>query len=221
MADIDFGVLWDKVTTPIKKRLIDMLDGSHSERVIAHPPFDLLTDGGTGPNRRLRVDSGQTGFFARRMWRVSYEILALDATPIVFKVVVPVNFIIHHQELEVDAGGIGLRAYRIGQGTEGGSFSTTVPMYSMNFMDEKDPYVFQATITTGGTFTPGALPGGAAVETIRVRSGNATAQQISVGGTAFGERGLIYSTYYLVFSKLDGVSGASTGVYTLIAEERP
>lgn len=198
-----------------------MGDTTHAERVIAHPPFDLLTDGGDGPARRLRVDSGQTGFFARRMWRVSYEILALDATPLVFKVVVPTNFIIHHQELEVDAGGIALRAYRTGQGTEGGTFGTAVPLYSMNFMDEQLPYTFQATINTGGTFTPAALPVGAAVETIRVRSGNATAQQISVGGTAFGERGLLYSTYYLVFSKLDGVSGASTGVYTLIAEERP
>lgn len=199
----------------------DMGDGSHADRVIAHPPFDLLTDGGDGANRRLRVDTGQTGFFGRRMWRVSYEILALDATPLVFKVVVPVNFIIHHQELEVDAGGMSLRAYRTGQGTEGGAFSTAVPLYAMNFMDEQAPYVFQATINSGGTFTPAALPAGAAVETIRVRSGNATAQQISVGGTAFGERGLLYGTFYLVFAKLDGVSGASTGVYTLIAEERP
>lgn len=199
----------------------DMGDGSHAERVISHPPFDLLTDGGDGPARRIRVDAGQTGFFARRMWRVSYEILALDATPLVFKVVVPVNFILHHQELGVDTGGIKLQAYRTGQGAEGGTFSTMVPLYSMNFMDEQPPYAFQASITTGGTFTPAAVPGGAAVETIRVRSGNATAQQASVGGIAFGERGLLYSTYYLTFSKLEGVSGASTGVYTLIAEERP
>lgn len=185
------------------------------------PMFDLLTDGGNGPARRLRVDSGQTGFFARRQWRLSFEFTALDATPIVLKVVMPVDFIIHFQCLSVDEGGVALRAYRIGQGTEGGTFSTVVPMYSVNFMSEQPAYVFQGSVTTGGTFTPAALPTGASVETIRVRAANATAQAATVSGSATGERGLAASTYYLVFSKLAGVSGASAGVYTLIVEERP
>lgn len=181
------------------------------------PTFDLLTDGGNGPNRRMRVDVGQTGFFGRRMWRISYEITALGGAPIVLKVLMATNFIIHHQSLSVDEGGIGLRAYRIGQGTEGGTFSTVVPLYSVNFMDEKPEYAFQASITTGGTFTPSAP----AVETTRIRSANATAQATTVGGTVTGERGLAASTYYLVFSQLPGVSGNSAGVYTLIVEERP
>lgn len=46
------------------RRFVDMGDGTHAEQGIAHPPFDLLTDGGDGPNRRLRVDVGHTGFFA-------------------------------------------------------------------------------------------------------------------------------------------------------------
>jgi hypothetical protein len=194
-----------------------MGDTTHAERVIAHPPFDLLTDGGTGESRRLRVDSGQTGFFSRHMWRISHEFTGLDATPLVFKVTVPVNFIIHHQQLAVDEGGVALRAYRTGQGTEGGTFSAPVLMYSVNFMDEKPAYVFQATVSTGGTFTPSAP----SVETIRVRTAGATAQQSTVGESSFGERGLLFDTYYLVVSKLTGVSGASSGVYTLIVEERP
>lgn len=192
-----------------------------SSTAISNPSGDLLTDGGFGPVRRLRVDSGQTGFFARRMWRISHEFTALDATPLVFKVVVPVNFIIHHQQLTVDEGGIAFHAYRSTQGTEGGTFNIAIPMYSANFMDEQDPYVFQATVTTGGTFTPAAPPAGVSVETIRVRSANATAQQTTVGGESFGERGLLFDTYYLVLSKLAGVTGASSGVYTLIVEERP
>lgn len=192
-----------------------------SESETAVPPKDLLTDGGFGVNRRIRVDPGQTGFFARKMWRLSHEFTALDATPLVLKVVVPVNFIIHHQQLTVDEGGIGLRAYRSVQGTEGGTFNVAVPMYSVNFMNEQPAYVFQATVITGGTFTPVALPEGAAVETIRVRSANATAQQTTVGANSFGERGLLFDTYYLVLSKLAGVSGASSGVFTLIVEERP
>jgi hypothetical protein len=216
MADINFKVLWG----PLKK-LVDMLDGTYAEQQMSHPPFDLLTDGGNGPNRRLRVDSGQTGFFARRMWRLSHEFTGLDATPLVLRVEVPTNFIIHHQQITIDEGGVGLRAYRSAQGTEGGSFSTAVPMYSANFMTEKAAYIFQATVTTGGTFTPAAPPTGVSVETIRVRSATATAQQTTVGGSAFGERGLAADTYYLVISKLAGVSGASSGVFTLIVEERP
>jgi hypothetical protein len=84
-------------------------------------------------------------------------------------------------------------------------------------MDEKPAYVFQATVSTGGTFTPSAP----SVETIRVRTAGATAQQSTVGESSFGERGLLFDTYYLVVSKLTGVSGASSGVYTLIVEERP
>lgn len=179
----------------------------------------LLTDG-AGPNQRLRTDPGETGFFARRMWRVSYEILALGATPLVFKVTVPVNFIIHFQGLEIDIGGVGLRAYRGAQGTEGGVFATPVPLLSNNFMDEFPEYVFQSSIMTGGTFTP--TPGEVAVETIRVRTSGATAQQTSVGGQSFDERGLrSVAPFYLVFSKLTGVSGDSEGVYTLLVEERP
>lgn len=179
-------------------------------------PIDMFTDG-HGPNLRMRVDPGQTGFFKRRMWRLSFEFTALAATPIVLKVVVPVNFIIHHQALSVDEGGCALRAYRVGQGTEGGTFGEAVPMYSVNFMTEEAAYTFQSSVTTGGTFTPSAP----AVETTRVRAANATAQATTVSGSTFGERGLAGSTYYLQLSNLPGVSGTSAGVYSLIVEERP
>ena len=188
-----------------------------SSQGVAIPPFDLLTDGGNGPARRHRCDPGQTGFFARRQWRLSHEFLDLDATPVVLRVTMPVNFIIHLQALSVDVGGVGLRAYRTGQGTPGGSFATPVTMYSVNFMDEKEPYAFQGDVDTGGTFTPSAP----AVETIRVRTSGATAQQTTVSAAQTGERGLAPDTYYLVISKLTGVSGGSSGVYTLIVEERP
>lgn len=212
MADINFKVLWG----PLKK-LIDMFDGSHAEQQLAHPPFDLLTDGGTGPNRRLRVDPGQTGFFARRQWRLSFEFVDLDATPIVLRVTMPVNFIIHLQSLSVDDGGVSMRAYRTGQGTPGGTFGTPVPMYSVNFMNEADAYVFQGSVDTGGTFTPTAP----AVETTRVLTSGATAQATSVSASQSGERGLAADVYYLVIETLPGVSGGSSGVYTLIVEERP
>lgn len=179
-------------------------------------PVDVFTDD-HGPNQRLRVDPGQTGFFKRRMWRISFEFTGLGATPIVLKVNIPVNFIIHHQDLSVDEGGCALRAFRASQGVEGGAFSTPVPLYSVNFMDEEDAYVFQGSASTGGTFTTSA----AAVETTRVRAANATAQATTVSGSTFGERGLSQGVYYLQLSNLPGVSGTSSGVYALIVEERP
>lgn len=180
------------------------------------PPRDSFTDD-QGPNQRLRVDPGQTGFFKRRMWRISFEFTALGATPIVLKVVVPVNFIIHHQGLSVDEGGVVLKAYRAGQGTEGGAFTTPVTLHSINSMDEDPLYAFVSSINTGGTFTPSAE----AVETTRVRAANATAQATTVSGSTFGERGLGAGTFYLQMANLPGVSGNSSGVYALIVEERP
>ena len=47
------------------KLLVDRGDGTHAERVEAYPPAKLMTDG-DGPYSRIRVDTGQTGFFAGR-----------------------------------------------------------------------------------------------------------------------------------------------------------
>lgn len=194
----------------------DMGDGTHADRVIAHPPFNLLA-GSTA--RRFRVDNGQTGFFERRMFRINHEFTDLADTPMVFKFVCPVNFILHYQSLEVDQGGIVIRTYRASQGTEGGTFSGTIPIYSNNFMDEEPEYTFQTAVTTGGTFTPTVA--GSQVETIRVRTAGATAQQVSVGQGVSGERGIPAGTYYIVAARMSGVSGDCKGVYSLIVEERP
>ena len=53
----------------LKKLLVDMQDGTHAERIEAYPPKVLMTDG-NGSYARLRVDVGQTGFFAGREFRV-------------------------------------------------------------------------------------------------------------------------------------------------------
>lgn len=222
MADINFGVLWDKVATPVKKKLVDMLDGTYAEQQLAHPPFDLMTDGGDGPNRRMRVDNGQTGFFARRMWAINYEFSSTNpiaATPLAFRVIIPVNFIIHAHTLTIDQGGATLRTYAAAQGVEGGTFSTVHTPVSENSMTEQAAYAFQTQIASGGTFTPngGQLP----LTPLRVRTAGATAQQSSVGGEAVSEKGRAAGTYYAVIARMAGVSGDCTGVYNLVIEERP
>lgn len=206
----------------VLRRLTDMRDATYAERVIAHPPFDLLTDGGDGQNRRLRVDVGQTGFFARRTWSLNYEFAAANpiaATPLVFRFTIPVNFIINAHSLSIDQGGMTLRTYSAAQGAAGGTFGTTHTPISENSMTEKAVYAFQTQIASGGTFTPtlGQLP----LTPLRVRTAGATAQQSSVGAEAVSEKGRAAGTYYAVLSRMTGVSGDCTGVYTIVIEERP
>lgn len=249
------------------RRIIDMGDGTFSERVVAVPPTDmmtgdrlnvaldepvdvslpaalinanrlkvevddpidvllpqvLITGGGIGGNSpRIRVDVGQTGFFARRTWSINYEFASTNpiaATPLVFRFIIPVNFIINAHTLSIDQGGMTLRTYSASQGTAGGTFSTTHPPVSENSMTENAAYTFQTQIASGGTFTPtaGQLP----LTPLRVRTAGATAQQSSVGGEAVSEKGRAAGTYYAVLARMTGVSGDCTGVYSIVIEERP
>ena len=179
--------------------------------------LDILTSANKG-TARLRVDVSQTGFWEGREFRVSVPLSIPSATPTVIKFVAPIDFILQSQGLTCDEQGILFQAYRSTQGAEGGSFSTAIPIYSNNFQSTAPTYAHQATISTGGSFTPNV--GQQSVETIRLKTSGSTAQAVTVGGSVRGERGLAAGTYYLKFSNLTG-SGTSQGVYSLIFEERP
>lgn len=232
------------------KRFKDMGDGTHAEQVavmalpedplpvvfdqpiavtLPHDPLPialpevLITGGGVGGDSpRLRVDTGQTGFFARRMWELTYEFASANpiaATPLVFRLIIPVNFIIHAHALSLDQGGLTLRTYAAAQGVAGGTFNTPFDPVSANNMTEHAPYTFQSQIAAGGTFTPNVNQ--RPITPIRVRTAGATAQQSSVGGAIVSEKGRAAGTYYAVLQRMTGVSGDCTGTYTLIVEERP
>lgn len=203
------------------KRFVDVGDGSHAEQVLAKPPIKLLTDG-DGPAARLRVDVGQTGFFARRMWSLNYEFASANpiaATPLVFRFTIPVNFIIHAHTLTLDQGGLTLRTYAASQGVAGGSFSTPHALSSENSMDEAEPYAFQTLIDSGGTFTPnlGEVP----ITPLRLRTSGVTVQASSVGGEVVSEKARAMGVYYGTLARMAGVSGDCLGVYTIVIEERP
>lgn len=186
------------------------------------PIFDLLTDKGNGPTRRLRVDNGQTGFFGRRMWSLAHEFSSanpINTVPLVFRFVIPVNFIVHAHFLSVDQGGVTLRTYAAAQGVAGGAFSSSIAPTSENSMTEEEAYAFQATIDSGGTFTPNVSE--RPITPLRVRTSGATAQQSSVGQGAVSEKGRAAGTYYAVLARMAGVSGDCTGVYNSVVEERP
>ncbi len=213
MADIDFSVLWGTVTAPIKKRLIDMLDGTHAERHIAHPPFDLLTDGGTGPSRRLRVDVGQTGFFSGKEARTFREFNIGAGLTLVLKFVVPINVVLMQQGVELDAGSI--RITNSVGGTPGGTFSETLPVLPKNNMSDRPApfYVPQVVVTAGGTIT-----GETALDIHRVVAATATAQQSTVGNVVGDERGIAANTYHVEYENFG--SGSATGTLFFIWEER-
>jgi hypothetical protein len=191
----------------------DMGDGSHAERVIAHPPFELLT-GMTNP--RLRVDPGQTGFFERRMFRAFFNGAIPTAGPSVqFRFTSRVNFILWLQELELTQGALQLEVYT--GATSSGTW-TNVPIIGLNRMTEAPLYASQVTIETGGNFT-----GGTRVDLLQVRTAAANNTASNVG-SGFSERGLPAAVFHGRLSTLTGgvtFNDAAQYIYRLAWEERP
>lgn len=211
MADIDFGVLWDKVTTPVKKRLVDMLDGTWAERMIAQPPAFLLV--GT-TRQRIRVEQGDHAFFEGRQFRTFREFSIPAGTTLVLKIVVPINAILIQQGYELDSGS--LRVTNASGGTEGGVFAETLPIINKNNMSDRPTplYVPQIVFTAGGTHT-----GGTIFDIHRIVAATATAQQSTVGNIVGDERGVAANTYYIRHENFG--SSAATGTLFFIYEERP
>lgn len=172
---------------------------------------DLLTDGGYGESRRIRVDNAQTGFFAGREFRSFYEFSIPAGQSNVIKFTSPVDFVLFQQSLTVDAGGVKYTAEITG--TEGGTF-TALPVIGKNRMASRPQpyYTAQATIGVGGTFG-----GGTVLDVARLVTSGATAQHITVGMTS-DERGLPAGTYYIRLATIG--NSTATGVYSLFWEER-
>lgn len=184
---------------------------------MALPPSDLMTDGGFGKNRRVRVDPGQTGFFAGRMFRTFFEfnIAAGGSLNILFES--PINFILWAQQVEIDQGGV--KVENITAPTISGTF-TPLPIIGRNRMTEAPQplYVSQMVCRQGGT-----LAGGTVVDAIRLRTppnqGNSHSSNIVNGQDS--ERGVPAGNYGVRISALAGISEASLGTIHFTWEERP
>lgn len=179
------------------------------------PPRYLMTDGGTGPNRRLRVDVGQTGFFAGREFRTFKKFTAVaSGTTYVIKVVVPINIILFGLTVNATKGVASITS-KAG-GTEGGSFSETLPIIVRNGMSERPfPYYTpKVVITAGGTHSDGLT-----LDELLVSTSGQGNQAGNVGVTNGDERGIAAGTYYIIVV----TSGSEAFTATLNAwwEERP
>lgn len=175
-------------------------------------PDVLLTAGASGPNQRVRVDVGQTSFFAGREFRTFKELNIAAAATYVIRAVVPYNIILFGLNLTLVDGEIKLTT-AVG-GTPGGTFAETLPIFPRNTMTEvpapaPTPGV---VLTAGGTHT-----GGTALDLVWLKSTDNASFGSSVGNQVSDERGIVANTYYL---RLNAIA-ATTGVLSARWEERP
>lgn len=176
-------------------------------RVIA----DLLTDGGTGPNRRLRVDIGQTSFFGGRDFRSFKEFSLTAASTYVVKVVTLGNVILNDLSISLISGEVKL--YTKTGGTEGGTFSETLPIIGRNTMTERPtPYYTAKTVLTAG----GTLTGGTSIDLVWAKTAGNSNFSSNIGKDIDSERGIPAGTYYFVLQAISN----STGVFSTHWEER-
>lgn len=162
---------------------------------------------------RMRVDSGQTGFFEGREFRSFLDLsLAVGASQVI-RVTTPCPIHLSGQNLSVDAGKVRMDVYL--SPTPSGTWNSALPIIGKNRTPERrfPYYVPQLTLDTGGTITGGTL-----VETIRAAASGNGSNQSTVGANMDDVRGLPAGTYYIKFTNID--NGTSNAIYSLWWEER-
>lgn len=204
--DIKFP-FWQEV----RKLLVDRGDGTHAERVEAYPPKVLMTDD-DGDYARVRVDVGQTGFFAGREARTFYEFSIPSGTSKVIKVVSPTNTIVQNFALELDIAS--MRLELVVGGTEGGTFNTPLSIFKTNTMTTQSGYTPQVTMNVGGTHT-----GGTVVDVLTAISGDKLQKATAITATEDQPQGFSAGTFYIRLINTDGAT--ATGIFRARWEERP
>lgn len=164
-----------------------------------------------GPNRRIRVDNGQTGFFNGREFRTFRELNLADGASLVVKAVVPVDTIVHNLTTELISGQ--LKMETVVGGTEGGAFSETLPIIGRNTMTERpEPfYASQIVLTAGGTHT-----GGTILDVFYNKTAGNANFAASISANETDVRGVAPGTFYFRLSAV----GATVGVFRAWWEER-
>jgi len=195
----------------VRKLLVDMGDGTYAERVEAYPPKVLMTDG-DGPYTRMRVDVGQTGFFAGREAFTFHEFSIPTGQGRVIKVVAPIDTIVQRFAIELDLAAIRLEL--VVGGTEGGTFNTSLPILKTNTMSTSSSYTPQITMAYGGTHT-----GGTVVDLLTAISGDKLQKSTAATASEDNPIGFPAGTYYIRITNSDGAT--ASGIFRALWEERP
>lgn len=200
MADIRYRA-YDKVD----KRLIDMEDGTYAERVEAHPPLKLLTDE-NGEYARLRVDVGQTGFFAGKEFRTFQKLSIASLATTTIRATVPVDIILFETSISTEDATIEMQL-KVG-GTADGPW-TPMPVFRKSTMSITPVYTNQVTLDYNGAHTGGTL-----IDLVRMPANN---KGSSFSGSS-SERGVGAGTYYYVLTNVGNQT--ATVVFNGYWEER-
>lgn len=195
----------------VRKLLVDRQDGTFAERIEAYPPKVLMTDA-DGTYARMRVDVGQTGFFAGREARTFYEFSIASGASQVIKVVAPINTVVQMFSIELLLAEIRLEL-RVG-GTEEGTFNTALPIFPVNTMTTASGYVPQVSMNRGGTHT-----GGTVVDLLIAVSGANANKAVASSATEALPQGFAAGTFYIALTNTDGAT--ATGIFRARWEERP
>lgn len=188
-------------------------NGSVYNGSVIEPSPDLMTDGGYGDYRRLRVDVGQTGFFAGREFRTIYEFSIATGATQVIKIVSDCDTIIQMFAAELQTAE--LRVELLFGGTEGGTFATALSIFKTNTMSSSSNYIKQVSMMTGGTHTGGTL-----VDLLLLKSGDGTSasKDAITSATESLPVGFPAGTYYIKLINTDGAT--ANGVFRARWEER-
>lgn len=161
---------------------------------------------------RLKVDIAQTGFFAGREFRTFYRFSIPTEQTLVIKAVVDAPVILFGVSLNLILGEVDMET-RVG-GTEGGAFSTSLPVFNRNNIPGTPTPSSEATLTAGGTHT-----GGTVLDVLQARTSNIGFLAQSVGNMDTDERGIAPGTYYFVIDNIDGSN--ADGVFKLRWQTQP
>lgn len=173
--------------------------------------LNVTSQPGSGYDR-VRVDVGQTGFFEGREFRTFRDLNMSTGTTLVIKAVVPINIILFGLDINLLEGE--LRVETVAGGTEGGTFSETLPIFARNTTTERPEPLYspQVVLAAGGTHTGGTILD------VLVNKAGANAQQAgSVGVAQNDERGVGAATYYFRLT----ATGTVRGTFKARWEERP
>lgn len=195
----------------VRKLLIDRQDGTYAERIEAYPPVKFVTDA-DGDYARLRVDVGQTGFFAGREARTFYQFEIASGATQVIKVVSSTDTIVQSFSVELDLAEI--RVELVVGGTEGGTFNTPLPIFKTNTMSTASDYTPQVTMNRGGTHT-----GGTVVDLLVSISGANANKSVSQSASENQPQGFSAGTFYIRLTNTDG--NIAKGIFRARWEERP
>ena len=182
-----------------------------NEQGITHQGLDprYMTDG-NGNYARLRVDVGQTGFFAGREFMTFYEFSIAQGATHTIKAVADVDVFL--QSFSADCWSGTLRVELYSGGTQVNPFTVPLPSMRTNNTAAADlTYSSQVAMSATGSHTGGTL-----VDVLQLNSGN---KANSVEGGSADPIGFPAGTYFIKLINL--ANQTTTGVFKARWEERP